>query len=404
MVVGSNVFNLTQFIYHFIAGRMLGKVYYGDFATIISILGIVGIIQITLGLTVVKFIASGKSKEAIANFSKWVNLWGIWAGVILGVLTIIFSPILINFLNIRQPVAFYVLGIIFFFFIALNVQRSILQGLLKFDRYVLSLFAEAAVKIILTLILIFLGMAVFGAVSGLLLGILSSLVVTRLSLSSLLSGKIGKKPELVPLFKYSLPVFIQGLALTSMYTTDLLLVKHFFSPEIAGTYASLAVLGRIAFFGASPVSHVMFPLVAKRFSHGEPYHRIFYLSILLVTGISLAVVLIYKIFPTIPIVVLFGQSYLDGAPLLWWFGVFMTFLVLAMLFTQFYLSIGKTRVVWLFVASALLQILLIWLFHADILTVIQVSIVSAALLFFSLLVYFPYHHPTTLELRGTSRK
>lgn len=396
MVVGSNVFNLTQFIYHFIAGRMLGKVYYGDFATIISILGIVGIIQITLGLTVVKFIASGKSKEAIANFSKWVNSWGIWAGVILGVLTIIFSPILINFLNIRQPVAFYVLGIIFFFFITLNVQRSILQGLLKFDRYVLSLFAEAAVKIILTLILIFLGMAVFGAVSGLLLGILSSLVVTRLSLSSLLSGKRGKKPELAPLFKYSLPVFIQGLALTSMYTTDLLLVKHFFSPEIAGTYASLAVLGRIAFFGASPVSHVMFPLVAKRFSHGEPYHRIFYLSVLLVTGISLAVVLIYKIFPTIPIVVLFGQSYLDGAPLLWWFGVFMTFLVLAMLFTQFYLSIGKTRVVWLFVIAALLQVLLIWLFHSDILTVIQVSIVSAALLFFSLLVYFPYHHRAKL--------
>ena len=62
MVVGSNLFNFGQFIYHFLAGRMLGKVYYGDVAAIIAILALVGIVQLSLNLAVVKFVAVEKTR------------------------------------------------------------------------------------------------------------------------------------------------------------------------------------------------------------------------------------------------------------------------------------------------------------------------------------------------------
>lgn len=399
MVIGSNVFNFGQFVYHFIAARMfersygefLGKVYYGEVATIISILGLVGIVQLTLGLTVVKFIASEKTKTGLKNLVKWINWWGLCLGAFLGLVFLIATPLLTNFLNIQQPLALYLLSPIIFFFMISTTQRSVLQGELKFGRLVLSFMAEVIIKIVFTIIFIMLGFSVLGAIGAVLIGIVIGFVVTQIYLLPYLVGKRGARPSISPILKYSLPVLMQGLALTSMYSTDLLLVKHFFPPDVAGVYASLAVLGRVVFFGVSPITHTMFPIVARRFSHGQPYHRIFYSSVVMIVALTLGVVIFYKFFPQIPIIILYGESYIVGAPFLWLFGVFMMLLAIAMLFTQFYLSVGRTKIVGLFGIAAVLQMVLIWFIHPSIEAVIQLSILSAALLVLSLFVYFPWH-------------
>lgn len=392
MVVGSNFFNFTQFVYHFLAGRLLGKVGYGDFAAMISILGIFGIIQLSLGITIIRFVASEKNKAEVVNFVRWINWWSIWAGITVTIIIILLAPFLNSFLNISQKSAVYINALVVGVSIILVNQRSVLQGLLKFGSYVVSLFAEAVIKMTLLVVLVLAGWAVAGAIVGLLAGLVFSLASTRFSLSEYIAGKRDKRPDLVPLFKYSIPVFVQGLALTSMYSVDLLLVKHFFSASEAGTYASLAVLGRVALFATTPITQTMFPLVAQRFSQGKPYYSLFYPSLFLVLAMSLFVVVVYKFFPSLPLGVLFGREYLNGSPLLWWFGVFMSLLGISLLFVQFYLSVGKTKVVWLFVLAALMQIVLIVLFHSSLLTVIQVSIFSAALLTLSLIVYFPWHN------------
>lgn len=392
MVIGSNFSNAGQFIYHFFAGRMLGKVYYGDLASLVSIIGIIGIIQLSIGLTIVKFISSSKDQKVIANLIYWFNIWAVWLGAIGGVIIFFSSPVLIKFLNLHQPQSFYLMPPIFFLMVVAFTQRSILQGLLKFDRYVVSLIIEIFFKLLLTVIFVIFGLIVFGAMLGILFGVLAALAITYFSVSTYLKNGKGKAPDVFPLIKYSLPVFIQGAALTSMYSTDLLLVKHFFSAETAGIYASLAVLGRIVFFGSYPIAQVMFPLVAKRHAHNESYHKIFYSSVAILVLISAWVTLFYVLFPELIINILYGSQFIEGAGLLWLFGVFMGLLGLASIVMQFYLSIGKTRIVYLFPAAAFSQILLIWFIHPDILTVIKLSILSVSLLVVALFVYFPYHN------------
>lgn len=392
MVFGSNFYNLGQFIYHFLAGRLLGKVYYGDLAVMVSIIGLISVAQLSFNLTIVKFISSEKGRGAISNLAKWVNWWAIWIGLIFAVSALVLSPFIIDFLNLANPLAFYFLIPALFFFVLLSTGRSILQGLLMFNKYVVSLLVEVMTKITLTIVLIFAGFSIFGATGAILAGTFAAYLATRLVLSSYLQGERGVKPNVAPLVKYSVPVFIQGLALTSMYSVDLVLVKHFFPPADAGLYAAAAMLGRVVFFSTTPIAHVMFPLVSRRYSHGLPYHNIFYLSVLLVGLAAVAVSLFYFFFPEFAIVILYGEGFLGGAKLVWWFGAFMGLLSLAMLFTQFYLSVGKTKIVWLFVVTALLQAVLIWFIHPSLLTVIQISIASTALLVFSLLVYFLYHH------------
>jgi O-antigen/teichoic acid export membrane protein len=241
------------------------------------------------------------------------------------------------------------------------------------------------------LILAILSFGIFGAMLSLLLGILASFILITISLKSYIKLKQIKSPKLLPFFKYSSAVFVQGLALTSMYSSDLLLVKHFFPPDQAGIYASMAILGRVVFFGTTPITHVMFPLVAKRHQNNQRYLSILYLSLILIFGISLFVILTYRFFPNLIIQVTFRENFIAGANMLWWFALFMGLLSLAMFLTQFYLSIGKTKIVWLFVLAALLQLSLIWFIHPDLLTVIQLSILSVALLVMALFVYFLYH-------------
>lgn len=412
MVLGSNLFNALQFIYHFITarvfekvhGELLGKVYYGDFAAMLSSLGIISIIQVSLGLAVIKFIAAQAKKDSY-NFARWVNYWSIWMGVFITIIAFILTPSITIFLNLSQPNSFYIFSLMLFVFIVLTSQRSILQGILRFDLYVLTLFAEGIFKILFTILFIFSGMAVFGAVVGFSLGIIFSLVVSRVSLSKILGGPKGKMPTVTPLIRYCFPVLAQGLALTSMFSSDLLLVKHFFSPEEAGIYASLAVLGRVVLFSSTPVIHTMFPLVARRFSRGEPVQSLFYLSIMIVLGIGGAVVLLYLFFPQLPILALYGDSYLKGSPLLWLYAIFMLFLSISMLITQFYLSINRSLPVLFFAAAAISQIMLIWFIHPSIDAVIKLSILCAALLCMCLFVYFAYlkikHEKTSFSDRAS---
>lgn len=390
MVVGNNIYNVGQFIYHFIAGRLLGKADYGDLAAIISILGVVALIQSSLGMVIVKYIASEKNENKIKGFIAWVNWWIIIVAIVTALILFILSPTLIKFLNIIQPSSMYLLAPLVFFYILATIGRSILQGLMKFNRYMASLLSETVIKIPLTFVFIYLGWATFGAVGALTVGVIVSFIIARLSLLSYLSNVSRQRPKMLLLLSFGSLILVQGLALVSMYSADLILVKHFFSPDLAGIYASLSVLGRIAFFCSAPITQVVFPLVAKRHATGEKHIHILILSLILTILMSSVVVIIFIFFPKIVINALFGQSFTEGAGMLWWFGVFMSLLAVAVLFTQYYLSIGKTKIVWLFVGASILQILLIWFIHPNLLAVIQLSIISVSLLVGSLFIYCLY--------------
>lgn len=390
MVLGSNLFNLGQFVYHFLVGRYLGKEIYGDFAAILSILGIIGMFQSAISLTIVRFVATKKNDSEISAFARWISKWSFFIALFTLLVLLGLASTLASFLNLTEQTAAFLIAPIVFIFILTNTFRSILQGTLKFAKFITSMLLESISKIILTLILVTLGLGLLGALFGFIFGSVIALVTSFIFVLNYLSTKKEQAPNLKPLFSYTTAVFIQGLSLTSMYSTDIILVKHFLSAADAGIYASLSVLGRIVFYGITPITNVMFPLIAKRFNLGHKYSNLFYLSLIMISIISLGLNGIFYFFPKIPILVLFGSNFIEGAKYLWYFGIFMSLLALSSHLTQFYLSLNKTIVVWFFAAAAITQIILILLFHIDILGIIKISILCTALLAFSLLIYFPY--------------
>jgi len=235
------------------------------------------------------------------------------------------------------------------------------------------------------------GYSVFGAMIGVFAGGLLAYFVSKWYVRDIKkTKKLKNKYNLKPFLKYSLPVFLQALAFTSIFTTDVILVKHFLTPFDAGIYAALSTLGKIIFFASSPISSVMFPVVAGRSAKGEGYLKIFWGSLGLTLFVSGSAVGIYYLFSDFAINILYGSAYLAASRDLVWMGLFMLVYTLALLLVNFSLSLGKTRIIVFPVLAAFGQAILLWIFHSSILEVIQVSLAICTLMLFGEGVFLGY--------------
>lgn len=391
MVVGSLGVNAVNYLYHVLMGRILGPVNYGTLASLYSIIYLVGIVPISTGVAIVKFISSAKDrKEAYSIYS---SLKRFVFFVALATLVILFaaSPVIARFLNIDNFWLVSLVSLVLFYMLRTLVNQATLQGLLKFSGSVIPNLISAVGKLGVGLLLIYLGFSVFGAA----VGIVVAVILGYLS-SSFYIGKIFRKREpaaynLKPFFIYSLPVLLQALAFTSIFTVDVILVKHFLSPFEAGIYAALSTLGKIIFFASSPIAATMFPIVSGRKLKGERYSKVFWASLGSTTVVSLAIVVFYWLFPNIAIGVLYGKAYLSAKTELIWMGLFILFYTLSSLLVNFSLSLGKLKIVIFPVVIALIQIPILWFFHGSIRQVVQISLSLSVVLFLILSAYLGYN-------------
>lgn len=390
MVFGSNAINFLNYLYHLMMGRLLGPSNYGELAALFSLSGLLGIIPGSLSLVIIKYVSSSKTDEGIEDIIRWFNKKIFLSAITLFLLIVILSPYISSFLNIQNHLLVILTGAIFLFSIPALFNRSVLQGLLRFKQMIVSVLAEVSLKLVLGVLFVYLGFSVGGAVGALVVASLAGWVLSRMAIADYIKKGEIKLPQIKAFFLYSVPVLIQSVAMTSIYSTDLILVKHFFSSHEAGIYASLSTLGKIIFFGTGPISTVMFPLVAKKQSRGENYVKIFNYSLLLTIAASLAILAIYWLFPEIAIKTLYGSLYLEGANYLVWFGVFTTLFTLSSLYISYNLSMGRTKVVIIPLIVAILQIIGIWVYHYNLMIVIIISVLVNALLLSLLLIYSSY--------------
>lgn len=390
MVFGSNSVNALNYLYHFLIGRLLGPANYGELVSLLSVIGLLGVIPGAINLVVIKYISAAKTEDKLINLVSWLKNKIFKASMVFCVLIIIISPTISSFLHIEKIAYFILVAVSFLFSISTLLNRSILQGLLKFREMISSMIAENVTKLVLSIMLIFLGFRVGGAIFALTIATAVGWYLTTRYLRYPNRKDLDILPEIKSMSIYTVPVLIYTIASTSLYSSDLILVRHFFSSYDAGLYASLSTLGKIIFFGAGPIGSAMFPIVSQRHAKDLGYGKIFLYSVIATLGISLSILLVYLWLPEFAIKVLFGSAYLQSANLLVWFGIFMTLFTLASLFINFNLSLGRVKVVVLPLIAAIVQITTIWFNHQNLFDVILISITVTALLLASLLIYSTY--------------
>lgn len=391
MVGGGMAINVVNYLYHLLMGRVLMPEGYGALASIFSIIYIVSIVPQATSVAVVKFVSSAKTLEEQNNIYFSLKK-KIQKGALIGAIGIgILSPAIANYLHIQDVLAVATIAPIFYFSVLAIFDQSALQGILQFFGVVFSNAVSSIGKLIIGLSLIYFGLYVRGATFGIVLAVAISYITTQYFIRR--RFVIRKNKEVInfsELVKYSLPVFLQALAFTSLFTVDLILVKHLFPEREAGLYAALSTLGKIIYFASSPIASVMFPLVSKKRSFGEPYHKIFIASLLITVLTSGAIVMLYWLFPHTVITTLYGDKYAGGEASLIWMGIFIAVYTICQLLVNFFLSINKTKLSLLPVGAAILQIVLISSFHSSLTQVIQMSVLVVTGLLVLLTGYLIY--------------
>lgn len=343
MVIGTNFGNFFAYLYHVVMGRILGPASYGDLASTISLLGIIGTVFTFFGLVVVKYVSSIKKDSELAGIYSWFSVKAWYIGIAITLLVFLLSGKVANFLHVETK-TIMIIAPVFVLSMISSVYKSFLQGLLRFGKYITVTNSDIIGRLIFGLVFVYLGLNTTGALLGIVLSVFFGAVLGRIFLRDIREAKETAKFEKVrELVSYAIPVFVASASIFSFFATDVILVKHFFTSYDAGIYASISNLGKIIFYAASPVTSVMFPMVSQRKSEGKNYTRIFLLGAMLTSVVSVGVLTVYWLFPEKSISVLFGTEYLEASVYLVGFAIFMSVFTLAAFIINYYMSLGKKR-------------------------------------------------------------
>lgn len=393
--LGSMVSNILAFLLNLYLARSLSYADYAIFASLLSVITLLSMPANSLNSIIVKF-ATGYFVKKENN--KLKNLYLLFFKLLLGLcafiilIFIIFAGVFNSYLhldNIWYPI---LTGLVISLFFLNSLNMSFLQSLLKFGFISFTTAFGGIIKLIFGVILVILGLKAFAGIWSIFFMTLGMFIFAFFPLANVLKSKSSEdKIQLntKKIFSYAFPTLITILFLTSFTSTDVILVKHFFNPHLAGFYAGLSLIGKVIFYFTLPIPLVMFPLLVKRHSTGAKFVNLFYIALLLVIIPSISITVFYFLRPNLVVnLFLGGKEYLYISKYLGIFGLYLTIFSMVNVSVSFFLSLNKTKIAIPVVVAAVLQVILIYMFHSDFYQIIEVSLLTSTTLFVFLIAIF----------------
>lgn len=381
---------IINYLFHFYVGRTLGPRDYGTFGVLLSIVYIIVMplmaIQTVLSKYVAELNAKNEKAEIYYLFLKSLKKIGIY-GLIISIGFIVISPLLSSFLNIGIISPLIILGSSIAFAFLVPFVRGFLQGLQRFKLLGLTFLIESLSKVFLGIPLVFFGFGINGAISGFALSFILPLLVLFYFMKKGFFKEPGRKFDTSQIYKYSFPVLVMLLVLTGLYSWDVILVKKFFDPIIAGQYAALSLFGKIIFFATLSISMVMFPKVLELSSENKGSLSLLLKSIFIALFLGLSASLFYFLVPKFIINLLFGEEFLVISNLLWIFGMVMTIFSVCYLISLYNMALHRTSFLYFIILFNVLEIFLISLFHSSLEQIIIILMILMTSLLIILIIY-----------------
>lgn len=394
LFLGSIFANILAFLLNLFLARNLSYVDYGIFASLLSVITLAYIPAGSINTIIVKFATKYYSQNEMDKVSSFYFLSAkfiLFLAFALFLFFLILSAPLSAFLRLNNIWYGIVVSLVISIYYLNSLNVAFLQSLLKFPFISFLNTFGGIIKLIVGIILVYAGFKAFSGLWSIFFMTVGSFLVAFIPLRGILSQRNIKKISIPTkeIMRYSIPAFFTILFLTSFTSMDVILVKHFFDSHQAGFYAGLSLMGKVIFYFTFPIPMVMFPLLIKRHTLGQAYKKLFYLALILVFIPAILITGFYYLFPQTTInLFLGGRDYLMLSKYLGIFGLYLTIFSLVNVCVNFFLSFNETKIVYFVIIAAVLQIILISLFHADFYQVIYISITVATILLVTLLTYY----------------
>ena len=377
---GTLLGNIANFGFNIYMSRNLAIADCGVVVSIISLMILLAIPVNSIVPAIVNFAGSHMANEEF-GLLKALYIRALKIVVVVGVGLLIFFGVFLNeievFFNIHEPFVIMLTAVTVLVTYFSTVNTAFLQARLAFNFISFSNFLGSFIKLVFGMGFVILGYRLGGVMVALLLAYLIPFILTFIPLRFIFKTTrvTTNELQLKDLILYGIPSSAAMFGITALTSTDILLVKHFFSPTDAGLYAGLSLVGKVIFFFTAPIGTVMFPLIVKKFAKNESYKNTFRIAFLIVLVCSLSVAVFYYEFPEFSILFfLKNVSFLAIKNDLTIYALFTSLYSLVSLLVYYFLSINKTFVYVPVVISAVAQAILIVLFHQSITQVIVSSL------------------------------
>ncbi len=342
-----NISNVLNYVFHFVMGRMLGPADYGVLAVLASIIYIFSVPTTSIQTLVSKYTTRLNVKKEHGKIKGMLKFMILEAALIAAVIFVVFCASSI-FLSGYLKISFWLLcltGLYLFGAFTSPVGLGVLQGMKKFSAWGWNSILNSIVKIVIAVILVILGFGVYGPVLGFIFSILISFIFIFPYIKEIMSSKeVKEKVGILSRSNFSLLASI--MIITLMYSLDIIFAKVLFSPEVAGQYSVVSMIGKMIFFGTASISNAMFPISSERFfkENREKTKSIVKKAFLIILGLCVIAIALIGFFPSFIVGLLFGSQYLSVSGILLYMGIAFSFIALTNTFVLYKLSVEDFRI------------------------------------------------------------
>ena len=374
---GGLVAGVGGFVYHAIAGRVLGPAIYGQVAFLIAVYAVGTAPALILIVVLARYTATLAARgDAGINslLRRTIRLVAIPCLVAV-LLTTLFARPLASFEHLNSTIPVLILGISIALIWQVAIPRGILQGLQRFTALSLNLSLELVVRTGAVLALLAAGYAVSGAMAAVLLGLVFAFIIGIVALRDHL-GRTATRVHLRVMAGFSLTAAAGIIGVQILYNQDVILAEHYLSSHAGGIYGGLNKIGTILYFLTLSVSQVLFPRVVEAVAKEQHPGRILLYSAGILTLLGAGALVVFGLLPQLVVGILFGPSFSDAVPYVFLVGVIGLALSLDNLLVQFFMAVHDLAFLPILALGVIAEGGAIVLFHANVGQVVVDVVVS----------------------------
>jgi O-antigen/teichoic acid export membrane protein len=388
LFLGGFTAGVGGFVYHSIAGRMLGPRLYGEVAALVALYTVGTAANLALVLVIARQAADlqaagrlGAIRHVVRRTSRLIA----FPLVLFCLLMAAFSIPMAAFLNLSSPVPLIWLGLAIAVYCYTAIPRGVLQGTQRFSWLSANLSLELVVRTGSLVVLLVAGFAVTGSVVAILVGVTFAYGLGLFSLRDLFAVP-RETVRMRTMAAFGVTAMAGTIGILLLYNVDVVLAKHYLTPHEAGIYGGLNKIGTIIYYGTLSVSQVLFPRVVEAIATRRPPGRLLVLSGGLMAMLGACAILVFGVAPGLVVNVLFSATFRDAQPYILAVGFIGLGLSLANLLVQFLMATHDRVFIPILGAAVLCMVGMIVLMHDGVGRVVMDVLVTIYALLAALMI------------------
>jgi O-antigen/teichoic acid export membrane protein len=314
LMAASQISNVSSLLFHMIMGRWLLPAEYGILASMLGVVLIAGMPLSAVNNSLAFFSAQLLQQKRAGDIFPLMRIWA-WKLLLVAIPVlaagILFSnPLALFFQLPARNVIILTLAVLALSFL-MPIFSGALQGIQAFGWAAISGACWGVIRLVAGGALVYFVAAVaHSALVGQGLGVIASAAVGMTGLWIVLKGAPASDQPLPGTHSYFLSTLLVLACFAFIMNADILIVKHYFTPDQSGLFARAGTIGRTIIFLPMPIAMALFPKSVSNGAMSDQHGKLlgkslFYTALIIVPGI-----LFCTIYPQVPL----GILYHDWAP------------------------------------------------------------------------------------------